>query len=289
MPVINPTLPGPIQPEAGGPCAWPVDVTCAPAFPPHHADWTPQHVMAVEIATDMLWRRTAGRYGLCTELIRPCRRACTPDQHGTLPLFDPRASSAGSAYVYGRWVDTGCACPTEACGCAPLAQIRLPGPVNNVVEVRIDGAVLPATQYTLRRRTGYADLVRIGGLEGPSWPTCQNLELPHTLPGTFSVLYLRGTPVPVAGIRALGSLASEIYKQCVGAPCRLPDRVKTVTREGVTYDMFDPGEWLDQGLTGLRDVDTWLRSVNPHGHHQPSAVFSLDLPAAPDTTRGVQW
>ena len=68
--------------------------------------------------------------------------------------------------------------------------------------------------------------------------------------------------------------------------CRLPERTKTVTRDGVTYDMFDPGEWLDQGLTGLRDVDTWLRAVNPHALTQPSAVFSLDMPAAPPATRG---
>ncbi|MEV6399982.1 hypothetical protein AB0M39_35210 [Streptomyces sp. NPDC051907] len=285
MPVINPTVPGPIQPGGDSPCAWPLDTACAPNFPDDPSDWTPQHVTAVEIATDMLWRRTAGRYGLCPELIRPCRRSCTPDHHGTGFLFDPRGSSAPDQY--GRWVEHGCSCRTESCSCQPSCVIRLPGPVNAVAEVRVDGQVIPADQYTLARRTGYADLIRAGGLEGPCWPTCQDLEKPITAAGTFSVLYLRGKPVPVAGMRALGSLASEIYKQCTGASgCRLPDRVKTVTREGVTYDIFDPGEWLENGLTGLRDVDTWLRTVNPNALIQPSAVFSLDLDPAPWAQHG---
>lgn len=281
MPVINPTVPGPTSPDGAGPCAWPLDIACAPGWPTDPVDWTPQHVLAVEIATDLLWRRTAGRYGLCPELIRPCRRSCTPDRHGTDSLFDPTRGALGT------WFSFGCGCASPDCGCAPLCSLRLPGPVNSVVEVRIDGDVIPADQYTVNRRAGYADLVRVGGLTGACWPTCQDLEKPPTEPGTFSVLYLRGKAVPAAGMRALGSLASEIYKQCVGASgCRLPERVQTVTREGVTYDMFDPGEWLDNGLTGLRDVDTWLRSVNPHGHYQPSAVFSLDIDPAPWATRG---
>lgn len=289
MPVINPTIPGPILPDGDGPCAWPLDTACAPSFPDDPSEWTPQHVLAVEIATDMLWRRTAGRYGLCPELIRPCRRSCTPDAYGTDFLFNPRGPSTLSPYQdqYGKWFNHGCNCPASSCSCKAPCSIRLPGPVNAVAEVRIDGQVIPADQYTLLRRTGYADLLRQGGREGPCWPTCQDLERPITAADTFSVLYLRGTPVPVAGMRALGSLASEIYKQCTGASgCRLPERVKTVNREGVTYDMFDPGEWLDQGLTGLRDVDTWLRTVNPHGLHQPSAVFSLDVDPAPWARHG---
>jgi hypothetical protein len=287
VPVINPTVPGPISPDGTGPCAWPIDTACAPGFPADPLDWTPQHVLAVEIATDMLWRRTAGRYGLCPELIRPCRRRCYPDRFGTGMLWDQRSFPLDPYVNNGRWFNFGCGCSREDCGCKPPCSLRLPGPVNAVVEVKIDGQVVPADQYTVNRRTGYADLLRIGGLEGPCWPTCQDLELPDTSAGTFSVLYLRGRAVPVAGMRALGSLAAEIYKQCTGAgDCRLPERVKTVNREGITYDMFDPGEWLSQGLTGLRDVDTWIDSVNPHRLRQPSAVFSLDLDPAPWSTRG---
>lgn len=292
MPVINPTPSGPVYPpnptpDPDGPCVWPVDVTCCPGWPADPAAWTPQHILAVEIATDMLWRRTAGRYGLCPELVRPCRRACTPDHHGTGFLFD-RSTFLLDPYQddRGRWLNFGCGCATLDCSCKPQCTITLPGPVNAVVEVRLDGQIVPPDQYVLHRLPTAGELVRVGGPDGPCWPDCQDLEQPHTAPGTFSVLYLRGRAVPAAGMRALGTLACEIHKQCVGASgCRLPERVKTVTREGVSYDMFDPGEWLDDGLTGLPEVDAWLRSVNPHGLTQPSAVFSLDLAPAPRSTR----
>ncbi|MFC4328352.1 hypothetical protein ACFPC0_10990 [Streptomyces andamanensis] len=290
MPVINPTTPGPLHPDGSGPCAWPLDTTCAPGFPADPAEWTPQHVLAVEIATDLLWARTAGRFGLCPELIRPCRRACSPDRHGTGWLWDPRQ---GALNPYqdgrGRWFNFGCGCSRMDCSCKPPCSLRLPGPVNAVVEVRVDGQVLDPAEYRLIQRSGYADLLRKGGEAGECWPTCQDLEKDFTEPGTFSVLYLRGRAVPAAGMRALGSLAGEIYKQCTGAKgCRLPERVQTVTREGVTYDMFDPGEWLEKGFTGLRDVDTWIATVNPNSLRQPSAVFSLDLDPAPWGQRGVQ-
>lgn len=292
MPVINPTTPGPLTPDGAGPCAWPLDTACAPSFPAKVSDWTPEHVLAVEIATELLWARTAGRYGLCPELIRPCRRACSPDRHGTGWLWDPqRPDQPLNPYLdeRGKWFNFGCGCARQDCGCQAPCSIRLPGPVNSVVEVRVDGAVLPPQEYTLRRRSGYGELWRAGGQDGPCWPTCQDLEKDITEPGTFSVLYLRGRAVPAAGMRALGSLANEIYKQCTGAKgCRLPERVQTVTREGITYEMFDPGEWLEKGFTGLRDVDTWIATVNPNSLRQPSAVFSLDLDPAPWAQRGDQ-
>jgi hypothetical protein len=285
MPVINPTPSGPIYPDGSGPCAWPIDTTCCTGWPEDPADWEPEHVLSVEIATDLLWRRTAGRYGLCPELIRPCRRGCTPDGYGTGFLF---GGSLLNPYQdgQGRWFNFGCGCGPEDCSCSPMCVLELPGPVNTVLEVKIDGEVVDPATYRLDRRPQKGKLIRSGGTSGPCWPTCQDLTKDDTEVGTFSVLYLRGQAVPVAGQRALGSLACEIYKQCTGASgCRLPERIRSVTREGITYDMFDPGEWLETGLTGLRDVDTWLRAVNPHALHQPSAVFSLDLPAAPQGLR----
>jgi len=287
MPVINPTPGAPITPDDGGPCAWPLDTTCCPGWPADPADWSPQHTLAVEIATDTLWRLTAGQYGLCPELIRPCRRACAPDRYGTGFLWD-RGTFPLDPYVYnGKWFNFGCGCGPEDCSCSPLCVLELPGDANSVVEVKIDGEVLDPAQYRLDRRPGKARLMRQGGPSGPCWPTCQNLAVDDNQPGTFSVLYLRGKAVPAAGQRALGALACEIYKQCTGAAgCRLPERVQTVTREGITYDMFDPAEWLDQGLTGLREVDTWLRAVNPHRLYQAPGVFSLDISPAPSSARG---
>jgi hypothetical protein len=71
--------------DTEGPCPWPLDTACCPGWPEDPEEWDDQHVLAVEIATDILWRLTAGRFGLCPELIRPCRRACTPD--GSAPAI----------------------------------------------------------------------------------------------------------------------------------------------------------------------------------------------------------
>lgn len=287
MPVINPTPTGPIDPDTTGPCAWPIDTSCCPGWPEDPSDWTPQHVLAVEIATDTLWRLTAGRYGLCPELIRPCRRGCTPDRHGTGFLWGGGSFPLDPYIDGGKWYNFGCGCGPEDCSCSPMCVLELPGRADSVLEVKIDGTLVDPSTYRLNRRPAKAQLIRAGGTSGPCWPTCQDLTKNDDQPGTFSVLYMRGTPVPAGGVRAVGVLACEIYKQCTGANgCRLPDRVKTVSREGITYDMFDPGEWLDSGFTGLREADTWIRLVNPHKLTQPSAVFSLDLPAAPQGLRG---
>jgi hypothetical protein len=284
MPIIDPTPPE-WEPEPDGPCGlWPIDMECCPEWPAEVCDWTPRHLLSVEIATDMLWRLTAGRYGLCVEVIRPCRESCVDGDPGLL------SSAYGSGllrpYVNGgRWFNIGCGCPKESCACGPLESISLAGPVNEIIEVRIDGEPLTVGAWRLRRFGARSRLVRT---DGHHWPKCQDMTKSDDEPGTFSISYLRGRKVPAAGVRAVSNLAGEIFKQCANQKCRLPDRTKTVSREGVTYEMYDPGAEMEKGLTGLREVDMWLRSVNPAALRQPSAVFSLDLPPAPEHERG-RW
>lgn len=284
MPIIDPT-PQEWEPEPDGPCGlWPIDMDCCPSWPEAPCDWTPRHLLAVEIATAMLWRLTAGRYGLCVEVIRPCRESCADGDPGLLTavygtgLMRPHVNG-------GKWLQFGCGCASDPCACGPLESIALPGPVKEVLEVRIDGVPLGMGAWRLRRFGARARLVRT---DGGVWPKCQDLTRADFEPGTFSIMYLRGRRVPAAGVRAVSNLACEIYKQCSNQTCRLPERTKTVTREGVSYEMYDPGHEMEKGLTGLREVDMWLRSVNPGGLRNPSAVFSLDLPAAPEHERG-RW
>lgn len=275
MPIIDPG-PRTWEPEPDGPCGlWPIDTDCCPGWSANSCDWEPRRLLAVEIATDLLWRLTAGRFGLCAGLIRPCGPACVEEGSGGLlaPVLDE-----------GRWYNVPCArgCRSE-CSCGPLESLKLPGPVTEVIEVRLDGEVMSVGSWRLLRRGRRAELVRT---DGGLWPRCQELSRSDNEPGTWSVLYARGRAVPAAGVRAVSTLACEIYKQCEGKACRLPDRVKQVTREGVSFEMYDPGEELEKGLTGLREVDMWIRAVNPHRATEPSAVFTLDLPGMPEYRRG---
>ncbi|RZF02822.1 hypothetical protein [Streptomyces albidoflavus] len=280
MPIIDPG-PREWEPEEDGPCGlWPIDTECCPDWPEAACDWTSRHLLAVEIATDLLWRLTAGRYGLCAQLIRPCRRSkITPDWY---QLDQASGRFLRPVNFGGRWFNIGCGCVADGCGCGPVEAVDLPGPVHEVVEVRVDGEPLSVGKWRLQRLGPRTKLLRT---DGEGWPSVQDMTLPDTEPGTWSVLYLRGRKVPAAGVRAVSTLACEVLKQCRGEACRLPDRVKSVTREGISYAVYDPGEDLEKGLTGLREVDAWIRSVNPYGS-SPAAVFTLDLPAAPEHQRG---
>ena len=53
-------------------------------------------------------------------------------------------------------------------------------------------------------------------------------------------------------------LAAEYGKAAAGKPCALPERITNVTRQGVSWTILDPQEFLDKGYTGMSRVDQWL-------------------------------
>lgn len=265
------------------PCGpWPVDLTCCPGWPEDPADWQPEHHLAVEIATDVLWRLTGGRYGLCEELIRPCRTACSSGRGGALAwgaggLLSPTLGPGG------RWTNGGgCGC-RSGCSCRPLCAIDLPGPVHEVLEVRLSGHVLPVSAWTVHRVPAGGRLVRT---DGGCWPDCQDMTRPDTDPDTMSVRYLMGREVPAAGRRAAGQLACEVFKQCTRASgCALPAGVKTVTREGVSYEIVPPGDWPETLRMHLPQVWAWVQLAAPQPGATRPALYSLDLPGPPLAAR----
>jgi hypothetical protein len=118
-------------------------------------------------------------------------------------------------------------------------------------------------------------LVRI---DGGVWPSCQNLlGDPETDPDTFLVEYTKGVPVPVGGQMATGVLACELAKAyCNDSTCRLPQRLQTVTRQGVTIGFQDSFEDLKEGGTGIWAIDSWIVTITKV---QPRAsVRSVDVP-----------
>lgn len=306
--------PEPLDPPAGlsadgswemdtddGPCrTWPLlDDGCG-CLPEDPAEFDAQQRYAVEVATEILWRLTAGRFGVCRELIRPCRKSAKPADGGRF------SRGMQPDIIDGQWVNIGCGCRSfprrDECGCGiGPDRVNLPGPVvwdrpgyatpnqepyRYALMVWEDGELLEeGVDYTLYPRGA---LFRAHGV---SWPTSQDLMAPYDAPGAFSVLYWRGVRVPVAGRRAVTALACQIYKKCVGdGSCELPERVTQVNRDGLTFTMIDPMRFLDQGRTGLADVDLWLAAVNPRGNLQPSLVWSPDLPThRPEHTGSAPW
>lgn len=93
-------------------------------------------------------------------------------------------------------------------------------------------------------------------------------------PSARIVHWRRGVPVPDGGGRAVGQLAAELSLACAGDKrCRLPKNVQQISRQGVTANFGNHVDFLDRGVTGLADVDLWIRAVNPHGLVADSEVF----------------
>lgn len=141
--------------------------------------------------------------------------------------------------------------------CDRPQAVTLAGPaIRQVDDVEIGG--LPFHAWRLHRP---ATLVRT---DGQPWPP-QDITADDGQEGSWQVTYQTGLPVPEAGLHAAAVLACELAKARRGVACRLPQRVQTVIREGVTVGFFDDFATLWEGRTGLFEVDMWVASVGAPG------------------------
>jgi hypothetical protein len=239
---------------------WPVDASCLPqGWQVDPALWPDDQRRAMVLASDWLYQATAGAYGVCLIKVRPCRRRCSQPVHEGAP-FSP-------ALVDGRIVNIHCGCRRDGCGCGPLSEVALPGPVAGIAQVRQDGQVVQASAY---RVDNARLLVRT---DTGQWPECQDLRLPDTVAGTWSVLYWQGTEVPPLGMMAVTLLAREFAKMCAGdSSCVLPQNVVELNRGGVTYQFR-----TEPGSTNIKLVDDWVQLVNPWGLAEEMSIWSPDI------------
>lgn len=256
------------------PCEWPVsfsgctvDVAWTALDETEQADY-------IAAATEFLWRWTGRVLGLCEVVIRPCRMDLSAPStfEGRGPYGHGTASGWRPVLVLGQWYNIGCGtCGFGMCACDGPAVIRLPGPVAEVIEVKINGEVLDSGAYRIEG----SRLIR---QDGGWWPVAQHLALPDTEEGTWSVAYTRGVPVPIGGQIAAGVLAVELFKAACGdGTCGLPKRFQSITRQGVTVAMLDSFDDVDKGHTGIFLIDSWVASMT-----QPvrrPVVYSPDVGA----------
>lgn len=160
-----------------------------------------------------------------------------------------------------------------------LSEIRLPGfPVVSVDKVTLDGVVLPVDRYRVdNRRTLVA-------LPHPSdawrgWPVFQRDALAVDQPGTFGVEYKWGELPPPGGVNSAAiygcELALGMSPKTIGA-CRLPKRVTTVTRAGMTMAIIDPMTIVKDGMVGLPEVDMWVASVWFGRRRRRASITAVD-------------
>lgn len=236
----------------------------------------------VNTAAEVLYALSGRQFGLCELTVRPCRiGCCSPCNGGAAPFWN--SSWGGFPWVPvlagGQWTNVSCGRCGDDCSCTRVCETILPGPIDSVTEVKIDGEVVDAGTYRVDNRQ---QLVRIGD---DCWPICQDMSQPDTEDGTWSVTYLRGKPLPASGANALGVFACELCKACIGdKTCALPDRVTSITRQGVTFQMPDPYDFIQNGRTGVYAVDLWLQAINPKMRVRQAGVYSPDFPEGRVTT-----
>lgn len=151
-------------------------------------------------------------------------------------------------------------------GLSPESRIRLRGShVTKIHTVRNrQGEILDPSTYYL------VDHSVLQASAGVPWTPC-NVE----------VTYTYGFPVPTAGKMAARTLAMEFAKLWAGDDdCALPQRVTSISRQGVSYTLLDSQDFIDDLRTGLYAVDLFLKTVNPDKARRKSKVFSPDVPRA---------
>lgn len=228
--------------------------------------------LAIASASYVLWALSGRRFGVCEITVRPCSRECL-GQGG--PLYVPWASFYSSGFVVpylfrGAWYNLSCGCQSE-CSCTELCEVTLPSPLCEVSQVKLDGVVMDPAAY---RCDDWRKLVRI---DGGCWPLCQDMDKDDDQPNTWSVTAQFGLEVPAMGKLAAAELACEFLKGCVGVECALPQRVTTLTRQGVSATFFDPQDFLANGKTGIYNVDLFLTASNPYGLAARPTVWSPDV------------
>jgi hypothetical protein len=75
------------------------------------------------------------------------------------------------------------------------------------------------------------------------------------------VHYTTANNLPPGSDRAAYRLAEEYVKAFLGQECALPERITSISRQGATWTILDPQDFLQDGLTGIGPVDQWLAQV----------------------------
>lgn len=249
---------GDYTPVAAWPCRWMCDVSGASPYVTG---------TAVKFASDVLWALSGRQFGFTTVTLRPADQQILdtpfPDAWLSWPGTQPPPLGAnGSGGYYGYWVN--------AIGCG-TSEIKLPAPVHAITAVKIAGVTLATSAYRLDDNR---KLVRIDGF---TWPASNNLNVPDTAVGGWSITAQYGLTIPDGAEWAIGELGCEFIKAINGEDCRLPRNVSSIARQGVTIQMPDISTFFTKGVTGLYLTDMFITTWNPKRLRARAKTFSVDV------------
>jgi hypothetical protein len=227
---------------------------------------------ALNAASELLYNATCRQFpGVCTDTIRPSMAMNGPFLNGAdFPIL-----ADGSRWVPFGLGDLpglvfGCGCGNfEFTGCKLHSVVYLPGvPVIEVTAVKVDGATV--TDWTL------VDNRALWKTGDGWWPCCSDPSLPDTDDDTFSIAYTYGAMPPDAGLLAVEVLACELARSWGSCDdCRLPRRLTSIVREGVSMAVLDPMQFFKDGMTGLYECDAFISQYDcAASSSRPATVLS---------------
>jgi hypothetical protein len=228
---------------------------------------------ALMAATEVLYNLSGQQFGLCELTVRPCRRDCDGGPFNWGSWWEWGGVWPRPLLYQGAWYNLTCGGCAGTCSCVALSEAWLPGPVNTVTMVMLNGSPMPSGSY---RVDDFRKLVRT---DGGMWPICQDLTQPDTAADTWSVTFTYGQDVPAVGKLAVAELACEIVSGCLGGACAFGRNATSVSRQGITIDFPTFTELLTAGMLGLRWTDMFVATYNPQRLKAPPLVFDVDGPS----------
>lgn len=193
--------------------------------------------------------------------------------------FDPYLRTTGSAFRYWPTLVAGTVANVPVGGndriygndflgdgTSSRSRVRLRG--RKVLKIHalrdINGNIIDPKYYYL------AEHSTIYGVPNTNWN-----------PANIEVTYTYGTPPPAMGRSAARLFAVELVKFYENdETCALPQRVTSVSRQGVNYTILDQQSFIEEGKTGLYIVDLFLKATNPDKAKARARVFTPDTPRA---------
>lgn len=220
---------------------------------------------ACQMASNVLWAMSGRKYHGLTTVTERYITSIDSFRHQGISAsnFQPHLVN-GSVYNMPSEDYNDSAYQTD--GTSSLSRIRLRGkPIQEVHLLRslYDGTIVNPDYYYVSEHS------EIRAYTGTPWP-----------PGNVEVTYTYGIRPPVAGRMAAKLFAIELIKYWSGDDCALPDRVTSISRQGVSYTVLDNQDFLENMRIGIYAIDLFIKTANPSKALAPSKVFSPDIPRA---------
>lgn len=202
---------------------------------------------AIADASLMLYYWTGRQFGTCTTTLRICR---------------------------------GCNCADGRVCCCGVNDIDLGlWPVTSIESIRIDGVEQDVDDFHIDE---FHLLVRSG--EQTPWPVCSNQwaesggAYDTEADGyVFEVTVVHGVEVPHVLERAARTLTCELLNDACAGQCKLPERVTSISRRGMSVEVASSQDLLGDKLTGIYVVDLAISTLNPMKMQSPSFVWTPQL------------